>query len=423
LFLNLFFVHSISSITSISITDWFFAGSSKREPCPAGPSSAGWVGAARGLWFRSNRVFYYSIWNSIGNGAATYFGNIGDLLIHFVVSPIDCIFYSFIGLLFSSASFGKSRFALVHSLILRDNRMKSIRVNHLATTLINRNYGRKFSASGDSRETRLLNVVNCFMANCCGLIAWVWTDSVQNFDSIETLGPITLAVLWLGTSAIERPWFVCMIIGIIDSYSKAFSIFKLEFQIIKNSILIYLIISAISFSILKMFSSIVTSTLDTIVYCHGVENQLSKVPMDRKIETILLNYYIGAEPAPEGYRRQRVVVKAPKGHRPGDSVTVEIDGENYDVVIPLGARPGRDFETIVDIPEIEIPGEESMEEMEGIEMLEGPVQVVSQITPPESVQSTPREPINPTPPVVPALRPQATPLEQDLNKLINSRNQ
>jgi len=53
---------------------------------------------------------------------------------------------------------------------------------------------------------------------------------------------------------------------------------------------------------------------------------------------------------PAGTRLERVLIQCPPRGKPGHKLTVEVEGGQYQIVIPAAAKPGQDFEVAIPIP-------------------------------------------------------------------------
>jgi hypothetical protein len=119
----------------------------------------------------------------------------------------------------------------------------------------------------------------------------------------------------------------------------------------RNSLLGFIIVSAFSACIIRVFLEGISSVTDAVVYCYAMDQtrkrKLRSVPLDEMIHTFYLN---DKQKIPPGHKLERVVVRCPTDAKPGNVVKVEVEGRSYDVTIPAGAIKGRDFEVAVAIP-------------------------------------------------------------------------
>ena len=361
LFSSIFFQFATRFVVSCSVADWYTSGTKRYRPLPAGIHSAGRLGLVRALLRGGHKIMVNGLWSMLGGTPASVMSSISALITHLVVSPVDCVAYSFIGFLLTAFTKFQSRFGLVHASMCGAVPRNNDECSRLSSLLIRKTYGRQFASVGDSGEVRLLSVSGNVLAIACGLIAWVGIDYLQQFDSVHHLGGWSLLIIWLTGSGIQKPGLVVMIATLVDTQAEWDM--NLPDQMAKNAVMGFIIMSAICNSVIRVIIEIPASATDAVVYCYAIENtRRRKIRSMQLDEMIHLDYVGDFGRFPAGTRLERTVVKCPIDGKGGQSVTIDVDGRVHEVKIPQGAKPGRDFEVAIPVPINSLDSEEENED-------------------------------------------------------------
>ena len=348
-FMSIFCQFATKFVVSCAVADWYTSGTKRYRPLPSGIESAGRLGLGRALWKAGDKVMVNGLWSMIGSTSASVMSSAIALIAHLVVSPIDCVVYSFIGFLLTAFTKFESRFGLVHASMYGGTPPTMSECSQASSLLVRRTFGRQFASVGDSGEVRLLSISGNALAVACGLIGWVGLDYLQQFDSVNHLGGWVILIIWLTGSAIQKPGFVVMIATLVDS--QATWNMNLEDQMAKNAVMGFIIMSAVCNSVLRAIIEIPTSATDAVVYCYAVEQTRRRKIRSLKLDEMIHVDYVGDfGKYPAGTCLERIIVMCPAHGRGGESMTIDVDGETHEVKIPLGAKPGRDFEVAIPIP-------------------------------------------------------------------------
>ena len=349
-FASIYYQSAVKFLVNCATADWYFHGTKKYRPPPKGLTNVGMAGLKRAMWCSGWKVLYQGIWSTLASGAGSITAGFQPFITHLIVSPIDCLVYSFFGLLMAGFVHYKSRFALVHASMYSGTLPRMELSEKASCLLVRRTYGRRFAAVGDSPESRLLILAGSWFSTACGLATWVWVDYIQNFDSATYLGVITLGLLWVVGSAVQKPGLIVMVAVLVDSQD-AFAYLNLEQQMAKNAVLGFVIVSEICNTMMRIAIEIPASSVDATVYCFAIEEtKRRKIRCPKLNELIHSDYLNDSAVVPPNHTLERVVVRCPENTAAGKKLTVEVEGRNYQVTIPGGAKPGRDFEVAVAVP-------------------------------------------------------------------------
>lgn len=346
-FLSAYMQYAARYTVSRATADWYFMGTKAYKPLPGGARTAGYWATARALTSAGWKIMYNALWGHLGSSASA--NGFGSFLIHAALSPVDALVYSPIGLAVGFFSRGQSRFGLVHSSMFSGKHPTPSTATTASSEVVRKVLGRNFAKPGDSAEVRVLAFFANMLACGCGLIAWLWLDARQEFDSIGYFGGYVILAIWLTASGIARPGLVAMTALICDTQIAWKQ--NLQADMARNSLLGFIIVSALSACIIRVFLEGISSVTDAVVYCYAMDQtrkrKVRSVPLDEMIHTFYLN---DKQKIPPGHKLERVVVRCPTDAKPGNVVKVEVEGRSYDVIIPAGAIKGRDFEVAVAIP-------------------------------------------------------------------------
>jgi len=341
--------HAARYQVAASCADWYFLGTRNYKPPSSGPSAVGRLAFARSLFNVGSRILSCGIVSQLTTSSAMILSGFLNFLFNLIISPIDALIYSFIGFLFLGLNRFKTRFGLIHSAMKIGPYPKPEVADKNSAYMVRRVYGFKYAIPGDSPESRVLLVSGSLVSVCCGLITWAWTDYYQNFDSIAYLTYWVIIIVWLTGSAISRPNYIAMIAILVDAYYPWY--LNLQGQMAKNSVMGFIIVSAITNCIMRTFIQIPCAAVDSVVYCYAIETVKRKRIRSLKLDEMIHVDYMGdTGKGPPGTRLERIVVQCPPDGKPGKKLTVEVEGERYDITIPPAARPGQDFEVAIPIP-------------------------------------------------------------------------
>jgi hypothetical protein len=113
----------------------------------------------------------------------------------------------------------------------------------------------------------------------------------------------------------------------------------------------FVIIASISNSIVRVFLQIPTSATDAAVYCYAMERRSRRRVRSLAIDEMIHKDYLGDfEKIPPGTKLERIVARCPPDGKPGKILVIDVDGAQYNIEIPGGAKPGKDFEVAIPIP-------------------------------------------------------------------------
>jgi hypothetical protein len=361
------------------VSDSYFYGTKNYTPPPGGLEKKGKLAFTRALMASGHHIVYNGIANTFGASSASLHGGPLQLLLHLIVSPIEAILYTLIGLVVGGFLYFENRFGIIHSSLFPGDAKNpdAAQSNRLAHILISKTYGRAQARKGDSPELKLIAMFGNLLAVACGLVAWVWTDYVQNSNSIANLGGYVILILWLVGSGVNRPGILSAIAIICDVYMTSL-LPRISMQATRNSVMAFIIVSSMAAVTIKSFLEVPAAALDTVVYCYAIERSKRRKIRSLNVDKILHTDYLGdADVVPPGMQLERAVVNCPLTSKPGDSVTIEVDGKRYEVKIPPGAKSGKDFEVAVAVPFNNLDEDEFSDEY-GEESEEGPAVVRNQ---------------------------------------------
>ena len=346
-FVSIFFEFAAKFVVSKSVADWYFAGTAKYAPPTSGSSGAGMESFVRALFCGGWRIVSNGFWAALADSGPILTGSPVQVLLFLIVSPIDCLFYGLVAVLLSNFAQEQSRFGLVHSAM---STTASVNISNRAShSLVGKTYGRVACKPGDSPEMRLLTTSGNLLAVGCGLAVWLWCDSVQGTDSVTTLGPWILLVLWLAGSAVQRPGLLAMA-ALITDVSLAPSV-SLDQHMARNGLIGFLLTAAMSAAIIRIFLEVPTSATDATVYCFAIERRKRTHIRSLELDTRVYQDYLGqTQKVPPGHILDKIVVECPPAHKPGQMLAIDFNGKQYQVEVPPGAKAGRDFEATISIP-------------------------------------------------------------------------
>ena len=346
---SIYLEHAARYQVGASCADWYFFGTRNYRPPASGPGAVGRISFARSMFNVGSRILSCGIVSQLTTSSATILSGFVKFIINFIISPIDAVIYSFVGVLFLGMNRFKTRFALIHSSMKIGPIPKTDVADKNSAYMVRRVYGFRYAMPGDSPESRVLLVSGSLVSVGCGLITWAWTDYYQNYDSIAYLSFWVIVIVWLTGSAISRPSWIAMLAILIDAYYP-FAL-SLQAQMSKNSVMGFIIVSAITNCIIRTFIQIPCAAVDSVVYCYAIETVKRKRIRSLKLDEMIHVDYMGDNgKVPAGTRLERIIVECPRDAKPGKKITVEVEGERYDITIPEAARPGQDFEVAIPIP-------------------------------------------------------------------------
>jgi hypothetical protein len=349
LFGCIFFQYAARFLVSCATADWYYMGTKAHKPLPDGPSFAWILGLKRALLRGGGKIMRNGLVAYFGTTAVSVHKGIFGFIVHSLLAPVDCLFYSPLGFILSAFSRLHNRFALTHASMYGGPFPTIAQANKMSTDLVSKMFGRAYCQVGDSPEVKVLSFGGNLVSLAFGFAAWLAMDFEQDFDSVSYMGGYAFLLMWLVGSAIQRPGIVGMIVLLLDT--QLANDFDLEGQMCKNAIFGFVMMSAMANSIIKVYIEAVSSATDTVVYCYAMEQTRRRKVRSIALDEMIHMYYLGdAGKIPPGHRLERVACECPKNGKPGDTIAVEIEGTTYDVVIPPGARPGRDFEVAIPIP-------------------------------------------------------------------------
>jgi hypothetical protein len=355
--------HAARYQVGASCADWYFFGTRNYRPPESGPSSVGRIAFVRSMFNAGSRILSCGIVSQLTTSSAMILSGWQRFLANFIVSPIDALIYSFIGFLFLGLHRFQTRFGLVHSSMKPGPNPKPPVVDKNSAYMVRRVYGFRFAMPGDSPESRVLLVSGSLVSVGCGLITWAWTDYYQNFDSVAYLNFSVVLIVWLTGSAISRPNIIATIAILVDAFYPGD--LNLNAQMAKNSVMGFIIVSAVTNCIIRTYIQILCAAVDSVVYCYAIETVKRKRIRSLKLDEMIHVDYMGdVGKVPPNTRLERIIVQCPMEKKPGQKLTVEVEGERYDITIPPAAKPGQDFEIAVPIPfnRVDQDEEEEVEE-------------------------------------------------------------
>ena len=360
LYVSMYLEYAAKYLVSRAVADWYFFGSKAYKPVPGGARTVGFKSLKLALLNEGHKIFINGFWATLANTSASFLLGLRPFLTHLLLSPVDALVYSFIGLLFQGFTKHESRFGLVHSSLLLGDNPTIDAANRLSSELVRKTYGRLFAAVGDSAEFRLMAISGNLFSTAVGLASWAWMDYLQQVDSVAQLGAYMLLVIWLTGSLVAKPAYALVTALLVDFLTPWQM--NLQSQMTKNGIMAFAIMAAVTNAFVRVFLQIPTSATDSAVYCYALERTKRRRIRSLAIDEMIHKDYLGDYgKIPAGTRLERVVVKCPIDAKPGKSLLIDIDGKRYNVEIPLGAVPGRDFEAAVPIPlnNLDIPEDSS----------------------------------------------------------------
>ena len=352
MFSSIYTQYGTRAAVATCVADSYFAGTKKYVAPPGGESRKFGIAFSRAFFSLGSKVWFNGIFGYLGSSSVSRSDGIVALFIHMLVSPIEVLVYSVFGFIFGAVNSDGNRFGIIHSAMYPGDSKNpnAFHSNRMSKKLVTKSYGRSQAKLGDSPELRLLTISADLLAVGCGLVAWVWCDYAQASDSIAKLDWLILLILWLVGSAIQRPGIVAMV-AIICDISMASLLPQIQLQAMRNCIMGFVIMASISATILRTFLEIPTSGTDTIAYCYAIERSKRRKIRLLKLEEIMHKDYLGdADSVPTGMQLERVTVMCPEAAKPNDSITIEVDAKRYEVKIPPGAKPGKDFEVAIAVP-------------------------------------------------------------------------
>ena len=403
LFTTLYLQFGTRVIVSSSVADSYFIGTKNYQTPPGGLRNVGWLGFRRAFVSSGDRVIKAGVWNSFGSSGPALGTTLSSFL-NLLVSPIEAIVYGTFGWIVGGVKQDDSRFGLIHSSMFPGSAVvpKLASSNTMAKKLVSRTYGSAYATIGDSPEIRFMLSAANLLAVACGLGTWIWADYVQNISSVASMGGYVFLVLYLTGSAIARPGLFLMIAMLVDLTS-ASVLPNVEYQAARNGVLGFIMVSALTASILRGFLEVPAAALDTVVYCFAIERTKRRRIRSLEVDSLIHKDYVGdSESIPPGTTLERVMVNCPATAKPNDSMTIELDGRNYDIRIPPGAKAGRSFEIAVPVPinNLDLDEEEEESDFEDSEDSDnseenGPAVVANQ--PDESIAPTMVQQSRPSP--------------------------
>jgi hypothetical protein len=344
--------------------DGYFYGTRRYQAPPGGQAEKGVLSFHRAFASSGYNILRAGFWAYVGATSASLLGGFFNLMLHIIVSPVEALGYSFMGLMFTGFSGFENRFTLIHgSMLPGDVRQPNYsNCQRLAHVLVSKTYGRAQAKLGDAPELNLICLSGNLVAVGCGLVTWVWTDYIQGSDSIASFGWYVFLILWLVGSALQRPAILAVISIIYETFSASL-LPAWRDQAAKNSMMGFIITAALSGTILKAFMEVPAAALDTVVYCYAIERSKRRKIRSLKIEELMHKDYLNDQgTAPPGTQLERAIVACPLNAKPNDLVTIEVEGRQFEVKIPPGAIPGKDFEVAVAVPVNVLDIEEEEEE-------------------------------------------------------------
>ena len=347
-FSSVFFQFATKFLVSCSVADWYTAGTKSYRPIPSGIHSAGRLGLGRALWKGGHKIMVNGLWSTLGSSSLSVINSVYSRVTYLIISPVDCLVFSFFGSLVAKMTEFQSRFGLVHGSMYGGRRLSIGDCSRLSSSLIRRTFGRRFATVGDSNEVRLLSVSGNVLAVACGLIAWVGIDHLQQFDSVHYLGAWVLLIIWLTGSGIQKPGLVVMVATLVDT-QPTWDL-NLPDQMAKNAVMGFILMSAICNSVIRTVIEIPTSATDAVLYCFAIDNTLRRKIRSLALDEMIHVDYVGDFGTfPAGSRIERIVVKCPADHKGAETMDVDLDGQTHKVNIPTGIKPGQDFEVVVPV--------------------------------------------------------------------------
>jgi hypothetical protein len=134
----------------------------------------------------------------------------------------------------------------------------------------------------------------------------------------------------------------------------------------KNSIMGFVIVSGITNAIIRAFIQVPCAAVDSVAYCYAIEMVKRKRIRSLELDQMMhVDYLADQAKLPENTRLERVVITCPEGKKPGQKITVEVEGGQYEVIIPAAAKPGHDFEVAIPIPFDRVDADEPGEADDG----------------------------------------------------------